>query len=110
MLLKVKVFLMNKDIRNISKERMHELWKAIAMLENAEECESFFTDLCTVAELDEMAKRLEVAKCIDAGMSYGDAAEKTGASTATICRVNKCLNYGDGGYKTVINRLNRKEK
>ena len=94
---------MNKDIRNISKERMHELWRAISLLETPEECESFFNDLCTVAELDEMAKRLEVAKCIDAGMSYGDAAEKTGASTATISRVNKCLLYGRGGYKTVLN-------
>ena len=99
---------MNKDIRNISKERMHELWRAISMLETPEECESFFVDLCTVAELDEMAKRLEVAKCIDAGMSYGDAAEKTGASTATISRVNKCLKYGNEGYVKVLDRLNRK--
>ena len=96
---------MNKDIRNISRERMHELWKAIAMLESAEECESFFTDLCTIAELDEMAKRLEVAKCVDAGMSYGDAAEKTGASTATISRVPRALSYGNGGYRTVLEKL-----
>jgi TrpR-related protein YerC/YecD len=100
---------MNKDIRNISKERMHELWRAIAMLETPEECESFFVDLCTVAELDEMAKRLEVAKCIDAGMSYGDAAEKTGASTATISRVKRSLYYGNGGYRTALDRLSGKE-
>ena len=99
---------MNKDIRNVSRERMHELWRAIAMLESAEECESFFTDLCTIAELDEMAKRLEVAKCVDAGMSYGDAAEKTGASTATISRVNKCLMYGTGGYKKIIDKKDDK--
>lgn len=96
---------MNKDIRNISKERMHELWRAISLLETPEECESFFNDLCTVAELDEMAKRLEVAKCIDAGMSYGDAAEKTGASTATISRVKRSLYYGNGGYRTVLDKL-----
>ena len=96
---------MNKDIRNISRERMNALWKAIALLESVEECESFFADLCTVAELDEMAKRLEVAKCIDAGMSYGDAAEKTGASTATISRVKRSLYYGNGGYRTILDRL-----
>ncbi len=100
---------MNKDIRNISRERMHELWRAIASLESAEECESFFTDLCTIAELDEMAKRLEVAKCIDAGMSYGDAAEKTGASTATISRVKRSLYYGNGGYRAVLDKLDSKE-
>ena len=100
---------MNKDIRNISKERMHELWRVIAMLESAEECESFFVDLCTVAELDEMAKRLEVAKCVDAGMSYGDAAEKTGASTATISRVKRALYYGNGGYRAVLDKLAGKE-
>ena len=96
---------MNKDIRNVSRERMHELWRAISMLESAEECESFFTDLCTIAELDEMAKRLEVAKCVDAGMSYGDAAEKTGASTATISRVKRALYYGNGGYRTVLDKI-----
>ena len=100
---------MNKDIRNISKERMNELWKAIAMLDRAEDCERFFTDLCTVAELDEMAKRLEVAKCIDAGMSYGDAAEKTGASTATISRVKRALYYGNGGYRVVLDNISGKE-
>ncbi len=96
---------MNKDIRNITSERARELWKAISLLETPEECESFFTDLCTVAELDEMAKRLEVAKCIDSGMSYGDAAEKTGASTATISRVKRSLYYGNGGYRTVLDKL-----
>ena len=75
------------------------------MLETPEECESFFVDLCTVAELDEMAKRLEVAKCIDAGMSYGDAAEKTGASTATISRVKRALYYGHGGYRAVLDKI-----
>ena len=75
------------------------------MLDTPEECERFFGDLCTVAELDEMAKRLEVAKCVDAGMSYGDAAEKTGASTATISRVKRSLYYGNGGYRTVLDKL-----
>ncbi len=96
---------MNKDIRNIMNERAQELWKAISLLESAEECENFFTDLCTVAEIDEMAKRLAVAKCVDKGMSYGDAAEKTGASTATISRVKRSLYYGNGGYRAVLDKL-----
>ncbi len=96
---------MNKDIRNIMSERAQELWHAISLLENAEECANFFTDLCTVAEIDEMAKRLEVAKCVDQGLSYGDAAEKTGASTATISRVKRSLYYGNGGYRTVLDKL-----
>ena len=96
---------MNKDMRNIRGERAAELWRAILMLESAEECENFFNDLCTVAEIDEMAKRLEVAKCINSGMSYGDAAEKTGASTATISRVKRSLYYGNGGYSTLLEKL-----
>ncbi len=100
---------MNKDIRNIMSERAQELWRAISLLENAEECANFFTDLCTVAEIDEMAKRLEVAKCVDQGLSYGDAAEKTGASTATISRVKRSLYYGNGGYRAVLDKLGGKK-
>lgn len=95
---------MNKDIRNLASDRAKKLWRAIVSLENEQECAMFFSDLCTVAELDEMAKRLEVAKCIDAGMSYGDAAEKTGASTATISRVKRSLYYGNGGYRAVLDK------
>jgi TrpR-related protein YerC/YecD len=92
-------------MKNHHKERTAQLWRAILSLENEEECASFFGDLCTVAELEEMAKRLEVAKCIDGGMSYGDAAERTGASTATISRVKRSLYYGNDGYRAVIDRL-----
>ena len=96
---------MNKDMRNIRGERTEQLWRAIISLESAEDCANFFTDLCTVAE---MAKRLEVAMCIDNGMSYGDAAEKTGASTATISRVKRSLYYGNGGYRIVLDKLEGK--
>ena len=99
---------MNKDMRNIRGERAEQLWRAIISLARAEDCANFFTDLCTVAEIDEMAKRLEVAMCIDNGMSYGDAAEKTGASTATISRVKRSLYYGNGGYRTVLDKLEGK--
>lgn len=100
---------MNKDLRNIRGERAEQLWRAIVSLESAEDCADFFADLCTVAEIDEMAKRLEVAVCIDSGMSYGDAAEKTGASTATISRVKRSLYYGNGGYRIILDKLERKE-
>ena len=100
---------MNEEMRKIREERTRELWHAILSLESAEECASFFGDLCTVAELDELAKRLEVAKCIDSGMSYGDAAEKTGASTATISRVKRSPYYGNGGYRKVLDKLEEKE-
>ena len=89
----------------MSGERAERLWQAILSLEDAEECRRFFGDLCTIAELDEMAKRLHVAKCIDEGLSYGDAAEKTGASTATISRVKRSLYYGNGGYRAVLDKL-----
>lgn len=93
-----------KDYKN---EKTARLWEAILSLENAGECESFFTDLCTVAEIEEMSKRLDVAVCVDSGMSYGDAAERTGASTATISRVKRSLYYGNDGYRTVLARLKR---
>ena len=97
------------DIHHNSTEKNEKLWRAILSLESPEECQAFFADLCTVAELEEMAKRLDVALCIDSGMSYGDAAALTGASTATISRVKRSLYYGNGGYKTVIGRIKNED-
>ncbi len=85
-----------------------ELFRAILLLENTEECYNFFEDICTVSEIKAMAQRLEVAKMLKAGYTYMDVSEKTGASTATISRVNRCLNYGADGYRTVLERLDRK--
>ena len=85
-----------------------ELFRAILLLENTEECYNFFDDICTVSEIKAMAQRLEVAKMLKAGYTYMDVSEKTGASTATISRVNRCLNYGADGYRTVLERLDRK--
>jgi len=82
-----------------------ELFKAILLLKNREECYNFFEDICTVSEIKAMAQRLEVAKMLREGYTYMDISEKTGASTATISRVNRCLNYGADGYKTVLDRL-----
>ncbi|MBO8169149.1 MAG: helix-turn-helix domain-containing protein [Thermoanaerobacteraceae bacterium] len=86
------------------------LFEAILVLENEEECYRFFEDICTIAELKAMAQRLEVAKMLRANRKYSDIAEETGASTATISRVKRCLNYGADGYKLVLDRLEEKEK
>ena len=85
------------------------LFEAILSLENKEECYSFFEDVCTIQELSSIAQRLEVAKLLYEGKSYIEINKLTGASTATICRVGKCVNYGSGGYKTAIDRLDKKE-
>jgi TrpR-related protein YerC/YecD len=86
-----------------------KLFMAILKLENIEECYNFFEDICTVSELKALAQRLEVAKMLDENQTYTEIAQKTGASTATISRVNKCLNYGADGYRTILNRLKDKE-
>jgi TrpR-related protein YerC/YecD len=89
-------------------EKTDFLFKAILTLENVNECYNFFEDLCTVAELQEMSKRLIAAKMLKENYIYSEIAEKTGLSTATISRVNRCLKYGNDGYVTVLERLERK--
>ena len=81
------------------------LFEGILKLETVEECYRFFTDICTIKELQAMTQRLQVAKQLSEGRNYNEVCRDTGVSSATICRVNKCLNYGDGGYKTVLDRL-----
>ena len=81
------------------------LFEGILKLQNVEECYRFFTDICTIKELQAMTQRLQVAKQLHEGRNYNEVYRDTGVSSATICRVNKCLNYGDGGYKTVLDRL-----
>jgi len=97
---------MNSKIKDQLTDRLFE---AILLLKNIEECYNFFEDICTVSEIKAMAQRLEVAKMLEAGYTYMDISEKTGASTATISRVNRCLNYGSDGYRTVLKRLEGKE-
>jgi len=92
---------MNK-IRN---QEIDRLFEAVLTLRSVEECYRFFEDACTIKEIREIAQRFQVACALDAGRNYQDVNKETGASTATICRVNKCLNYGDGGYRTAIDRL-----
>ena len=87
------------------KHELEKLYKAILTLKTVDECSAFFDDICTIQELEAISQRLQVACNLLDGKSYLDINEETGASTATICRVNKALRYGDGGYKTVIERL-----
>ena len=92
-------------MHKLDKERMTRLYKAVLSLETEEECAAFFEDACTVQETEAIAQRIEVACQLNRGKSYVDINKSTGASTATICRVSRSLNYGSGGYKTVIGRL-----
>jgi len=86
------------------------LFEAILLLENKEDCYRFFEDICTVAEIKSMAQRLEVAQMLDQDFTYTDIAEKTGASTATISRVKRCLFFGADGYRSILDRLQENNK
>lgn len=97
---------MNKKIRT---EAVDHLFEAILNLKNEEECYIFFEDLCTVNELLSLSQRFEVAKMLRSQKTYLEIAEKTGASTATISRVNRSLNYGNDGYDMIFERINPKE-
>ncbi|MBQ7719547.1 MAG: TrpR-like protein, YerC/YecD [Clostridia bacterium] len=93
----------------IKDEKVEFLLKGIMTLESPEECYSFFQDLCTVSEIQEMSKRFYAAKLLSDGRIYSDIAEQTGLSTATISRVNRCLKYGSDGYVTALKRLEKKK-
>ena len=97
---------MTSKLKNPMTDRLFE---TILMLKNVDECYAFFEDLCTVNELLSLSQRYEVATMLKDGRTYLDIAEKTGASTATISRVNRSLNYGNDGYDMVFSRL-KKEK
>ncbi len=81
------------------------LFEAIARISTADEAAAFFDDLCTIKELQDMSQRFEVALLLNSGKSYGVISAETGASSATISRVNRCLNYGKDGYKTAISKM-----
>ena len=92
------------------KPRSEEMYKAILSLETVDECMKFFDDLCTVSEILAMEQRYHVASCLDDGMIYTVILAETGASSATISRVNRSLQYGSGGYETVFDRIKGKDK
>lgn len=89
----------------VEKKYLDNFYQAILTLKSPEECAAFFDDVCTIQEMEAISQRLEVARLLHQGKNYVDVNKLTGASTATICRVSKCLSYGDGGYKTVIQRM-----
>ena len=94
--------------RNKRTDPEHELYRAILELKSPEECYDFFVDLCTVSEMKAMEQRFEVAKLLSEGMIYNDILEQTGASSATISRVNRSLNYGTDAYSKIFKRLENK--
>ncbi|WP_434311225.1 YerC/YecD family TrpR-related protein [Hominifimenecus sp. rT4P-3] len=98
---------MNKKLKT---ETVDGLFQAVLQLKNVEECYAFFEDVCTVNELLSFAQRYEVARMLRKGKTYLEIAEKTGASTATISRVNRSLNYGNDGYDMIFERLEKEEK
>ena len=94
----------------LDKQSSDALYRAIVSIRNEEECRRFLDDLCTVSELKAMQQRMDVALLLDEGLIYSEILEKTGASSATISRVNRCLHYGAGGYQTIVPRLKAEQK
>lgn len=96
--------------KKIHTEAVDHLFEAVLCLENKEECYTFFEDVCTINELLSLSQRFEVARMLRQKKTYLEISEKTGASTATISRVNRSLIYGNDGYEMVFNRIGEKEE
>lgn len=88
-------------------EQVSLLFSAILKLKDIDMCKNFFEDVCTIKEIQDMSQRLQVAKELKNGKNYQEISKATGASTATISRVNKCLMYGNGGYDAVLDILEK---
>lgn len=97
---------MSKTVRT---EAVKHLFEAVLQLESVEECYQFFEDVCTINELLSLSQRFEVAKMLTENKTYLEIAEQTGASTATISRVNRSLNYGNDGYQMVFSRMEKNQ-
>lgn len=93
----------------IDRQARENLYRAILQLDTVEECNAFFEDIASIRELDAMSQRWEVAYMLDHGKNYQEISAKTGASTATISRVNKCLQYGSDGYRAVLDKMKEGE-
>ncbi|RKD23683.1 Trp operon repressor family [Caminicella sporogenes DSM 14501] len=94
----------------LSSEFLDELFEAILLLRNREECYRFFEDICTIKELQSISQRLQVAKLLRENKTYHEIEDITGASTATISRVNRCIHYGADGYNIILDRLEKIKK
>ena len=97
-------------MHHIQSESLNQLFDAILSLRSREECAKFFEDICTIKKVLDLAQRLDVAALLDQGVSYQAIAQQVNVSTATISRVSRCLNYGSGGYKLVLDRLGEEKK
>ncbi|TCZ78458.1 hypothetical protein E0485_08135 [Paenibacillus albiflavus] len=95
------------QLKKLDDKAIDQLFEAILTLKNVEECYVFFDDLCTVNEIQSLSQRLEVARMLRKGYTYNQIEAETGASTATISRVKRCLNYGNEGYLMALDRLDR---
>lgn len=84
-----------------------DLIKAILSIENTKECEQFLSDICTIQELEKMSQRLQAAQLLIDGDTYEQVIEKTGISSTTLSRVSRCIRYGDGGYKNIIEKIKK---
>ena len=89
-------------MNNIHTEELKRFYKAVLSLESEEDCIAFFEDICTIKELKDISQRLQVAKMLSEGSNYQEVSKETGASTATISRVKRCLVYGADGYNSVM--------
>ena len=96
--------------KNLNQPRNEDMYRAILTLRTVEECIDFFDDLCSITELKAMEQRFHVAQLLEKGMIYSDILEQTGASSATISRVNRSLRYGKDGYAIVFGRMEEEEK
>ena len=92
-------------ITDREKKNLQQFYRAVLALEDEEECRKFFDDVATIKEVLDLSARFEVARLLDEGTVFSEISKETGASSATISRVNKCLTYGEGGYKTVLDRI-----
>lgn len=95
------------QLEKLEEKHIKQLFRAVMALENMDECYRFFEDLCTVNEVKSLAQRLEVARMLKDGFTYHKIEEATGASTATISRVKRCLEYGEGGYAALLDRIEK---
>ena len=97
-------------MRRLQSDSINRLFDVILHLEDREECYRFFEDICTIKELQDLAQRMDVAVLLSKGENYQAIAQTVGVSTATISRVSKCLNYGSGGYRHAIEKMQEGEK
>lgn len=97
------------QIDRLRGEQLDQLFEAVLSLETIEECYRFFDDIATMSEVQSISQRLQVAKMLSEGFTYTAIEKETSASTATISRVRRCLNYGSDGYEMVLNRIEEKD-